>query len=220
MEATIQIFTEEEIKSFFHILDANRVNASTNFKYNNAVRNEALFYIMYYCALRVSEVAILNIDDYNMLKKEVYCKRIKGGINNTIKIMDDKVLTALNRHIRVNQPTGFLFMNLRDNQSLSRKTIDYIVKKVCIEAKITNKTKWHSHTFRHTKAIQLIESGIDIKELQYWLGHKSIANTQLYYEFAALQHLNIYEQLMQRGNDYKGKTNRTEASKTSQVTNI
>lgn len=196
MESTIKYFTGNELNSIFKVLEYRRRNSSTELAYRNAVRDEALFRVMFYCALRVSEVLLLNIEDYNVLKKEMHCKRLKGGINNTLKILDSGVLQSLNRHIRENNPTTALFMNIRDNKPLSRKTIDFIIKKVCMDAKVMNKTKWHSHTFRHTKAIELAESGLDIKEIQYWLGHKCIANTQLYFEFTSSQHVAMYRKLL------------------------
>jgi site-specific recombinase XerD len=196
METTIKYFTEKELDSIFRVLEYRRKTATTELAYKNTVRDEALFRVMFYCALRVSEVILLNVEDYNTLKKEIHCKRLKGGINNTLRIIDSNVLQALNRHIRENAPTGPLFMNIRDNKPLSRKTIDYIVKNICMDAKVPNKTKWHSHTFRHTKAIELAESGLDIKEIQYWLGHKSIANTQLYFEFTSSQHMAMYRKLL------------------------
>lgn len=198
MDTTIKYFTEKELNSFFRTLEIRRKAATTELAYKNAVRDDALFHVMYYCALRVSEVIMLNIEDYNVLKKEIHCKRIKGGINNTLKVIDNSVLQALNRHIRENQPNSALFMNIRDNKPLSRKTIDFIVKNVCDDANILNRTKWHSHTFRHTKAIELAESGLDIKEIQYWLGHKCIANTQLYFEFTSTQHIAMYKKLQRK----------------------
>jgi site-specific recombinase XerD len=196
MESTIKYFTDNELSSIFKVLEYRRRTASTELAYKNAVRDEALFKVMFYCALRVSEVILLDVEDYNILKKEMHCKRLKGGINNTLKIIDNNVLQALNRHVRENAPESYLFMNIRDNKPLSRKTIDYIIKNICMDAKVLNKTKWHSHTFRHTKAIELAESGLDIKEIQYWLGHKCIANTQLYFEFTANQHAAMYKKLL------------------------
>lgn len=198
MESTIKYFTEDEIKSFFRVLANRKRIASTELSYKNAIRDDALFRVMYYCALRVSEVTMLNIEDYNILKKEIHCKRLKGGINNTLKIIDNDVLSALNLHIRENKPDSTLFLNIRDHKVLSRKTIDLIVKNTCSVAKISNKSKWHSHTFRHTKAIELAESGLDIKEIQYWLGHRSISNTQIYFEFTTAQHMAMYKKLKRR----------------------
>jgi site-specific recombinase XerD len=196
METTIKYFTEEELDAIFKALEHRRKTATTEFALKNAIRDEALFKVMFYCALRVSEVIALNVEDYNTIKKEIHCKRLKGGINNTLRIIDSDVLQALNRHIRENVPTGSLFMNIRDNKLLSRKTVDYIVKDLCMEAKISNKSKWHCHTFRHSKAIELAESGLDIKEIQYWLGHKSISNTQLYFEFTSNQYNTMYKKLL------------------------
>jgi len=38
----------------------------------------------------------------------------------------------------------------------------------------------HPHAWRHTAAVQLIEEGIDIKEIQVRLGHESVATTEKY----------------------------------------
>ena len=48
--------------------------------------------------------------------------------------------------------------------------------------------KHHFHTLKHTAAVHLAESEIDIKKLQYYLGHKSVTNTpyilSIYYKAA------------------------------------
>lgn len=203
METTIKYFTESELRSIFRVLEQRRRTAETELAYKKAVRDEALFHVMFYCALRVSEVLLLNLEDFNRIRNEIHCRRLKGGVNNTLRIIDMNVLQILNRHIRENAPTTCLFMNIRDNKPLSRKTVDYIIKNVCMDAKIPNTSKWHSHTFRHTKAIELAESGLDIKEIQYWLGHKCIANTQLYYEFTSSQHAAMYHKLQRNKKNKK-----------------
>ena len=41
----------------------------------------------------------------------------------------------------------------------------------------------HPHTFRHSFAIYLMRSGIDIRRLQLPLGHSSLNTTQVYLQF-------------------------------------
>ena len=38
------------------------------------------------------------------------------------------------------------------------------------------------HTFRHTTAMHLLESGVDITVIALWLGHESTATTHMYVE--------------------------------------
>ena len=38
------------------------------------------------------------------------------------------------------------------------------------------------HTFRHTTAMHLLQSGVDLNMIRSWLGHASIETTNLYIE--------------------------------------
>ncbi len=194
-EETIKFFTAEEFNSFFKVLEKKTKNARTDFSKKIAIRNEAMFKIIYYCALRVSESSLIKREYYNSLRKEIYCKRLKGGRNNTLQIIDEDILNSLERHLKENNPTDALFFNFHNNKPLSRKTLDVIFKKTCKLAKIQAEDKWHNHTLRHTRAIDLAESGLDLKELQYWLGHVHISNTEIYFQFTSKQQEVMYQKL-------------------------
>lgn len=197
---TIKYFNQTELKSFFKELEKSRRKSETDYQEKCAARNEALFAIMYYCALRVSETTQLECEDYNSIKNEIYCRRIKGGNNNTLRIVDDWVLKIFERHLRLNKPTTYLFTPLSSkDKPLSRKTCDRIMKKTCEKANITV-SKRHCHVMRHTKAIHLAESGLDIREIQYWLGHSCVANTEIYLKFTTKQYETMYKKLTQRRN--------------------
>ena len=64
-----------------------------------------------------------------------------------------------------------------------------------MEANIKDKSKWHFHTLKHTRAVDLAEKGLDLKEIQYWLGHKEISNTQIYFQFTSVQYNALYRKL-------------------------
>jgi len=42
--------------------------------------------------------------------------------------------------------------------------------------------KWGAPHFRHTTALHLLQSGVDITVIALWLGHESPATTHLYVE--------------------------------------
>ena len=45
-----------------------------------------------------------------------------------------------------------------------------------------NKAEWHLHRFRDTAATRWLRAGIDVRTVQEWLGHESLATTQKYLE--------------------------------------
>ena len=45
-----------------------------------------------------------------------------------------------------------------------------------------DETEWHLHRFRDTAATRWLRAGIDVRTVQEWLGHESLATTQKYLE--------------------------------------
>ena len=45
-----------------------------------------------------------------------------------------------------------------------------------------DQTEWHLHRFRDTAATRWLRAGIDVRTVQEWLGHESLATTQKYLE--------------------------------------
>lgn len=48
-----------------------------------------------------------------------------------------------------------------------------------------SRDKAHTHTFRHTRAIDMLNAGADLEFVRRMLGHKSIANTAIYLKYAS-----------------------------------
>ena len=48
-----------------------------------------------------------------------------------------------------------------------------------------NRDKAHTHTFRHTRAIDMLNAGADLEYVRRLLGHKNIANTAIYLKYAS-----------------------------------
>lgn len=184
----IKYLTQQETRNLFMEI--------SNLKNIHATRNLAIFRIAYRCALRASEIALIRLQDYNAGKGELYCKRLKGSCNNTIRL-DSKTKAALDKYIseaNISSNSEVLFKSQK-NKPISRQTLDYLMKKYCMLAKIDDKSKHHFHTLKHTAAVHLAESDMDIKELQWWLGHKSVSNTEIYFQFTTKQQEKMYAKL-------------------------
>lgn len=187
----IKYLTQQEANSLF--------NAITSLESVHTVRDLAIFRIAYRCGLRASEIALIKLEDYNSVKGELYCKRLKGSCNNTIRL-DTKTKNALDRYINesnISSNSEVLFKS-QQSKPISRQTLDYLMKKYCSLSSIDDKSKYHFHALKHTTAVHLAESDMDIKELQWWLGHKSVSNTEIYFQFTTKQQEKMYSKLEEK----------------------
>jgi site-specific recombinase XerD len=81
--------------------------------------------------------------------------------------------------------TGPLFVNAENNR-LTRYGLRYIVAHRAAEATkvcpslLTRKVT--PHTWRHTTALHLLQSNVDLSMIRSWLGHASIETTNTYVE--------------------------------------
>ncbi|OPJ57804.1 tyrosine-type recombinase/integrase [Clostridium oryzae] len=191
LEPKIKYLTQDETKRLFDCIE------STDSVHK--LRDLALFRVAYRCGLRASEISLIKLSDYNRTKGEIYCRRLKGSNNNTIRL-DNKAKYILDKYIdehKITSENDSLFISQK-NKPISRQTLDYLMKKYCSKANIADKKKHHFHTLKHTTAVHLAESDMDIKELQWWLGHKAVSNTEVYFQFTTKQQEKMYNKLKEK----------------------
>jgi len=86
---------------------------------------------------------------------------------------------------RGNQPQADqpLFVNHRGGP-LTRFGVRYILAKYCTRAGETMPTlatkRLHPHSMRHSTAVHLLRSGVDMVTISQWLGHASVTTTNRY----------------------------------------
>ncbi len=82
-------------------------------------------------------------------------------------------------------PESFVFPN-RDGRLLSRsgveKRLQQAVGRAADQCPTLRKKRITPHTLRHTTAMHLLQSGVDITVIALWLGHESIETTHQYVE--------------------------------------
>lgn len=145
------------------------------------------------CGLRASEIGILRSDDFNSSVNELYCRRLKGSNNNTIRLTKSTG-NLLKRYIKeLPIKDEYIFMSRKGNQ-ITKFTLNKLCKKYFLLAKLSM-DKAHFHTIKHTCGVYLAEKGLDIKEVQYILGHKKVDNTMIYFSFTSKQQDELYRKL-------------------------
>ena len=76
-----------------------------------------------------------------------------------------------------------LFFN-RIGEKLTSAGVTYILKKYADAARLTDRNlipdNVSPHSFRHSKAMHLLQSGINLVYIRDFLGHRSIQTTEIY----------------------------------------
>ncbi len=143
-------------------------------------RDEVILHILYGSGLRVSELIWLKRDQYIIWEKQF---SIVGKWWKLRSVFFRKeALEKLNKYLVWREDDyDPLIISLSKNSyghSLSRNTIEAIVKKYANLAGIEKKVT--PHTLRHTYATMLLKNWADIRSVQALLGHSSIVTTQIY----------------------------------------
>ena len=184
---TIKYFTSKELQNLFKacISDSSK----------HSLRNLCLLKVAFYCGLRASELGLINVDDYNSSNRSIYCRRLKGSNNNTIRL-DVDTSRLLNKYIKEYKLTsGDLIFASQHKKPISRQSLDVMIKKYCVKAKIKDTTKHHFHTLKHSRAVSMLEAGFSLEDIQYVLGHKNIANTSIYAQFSSNYKRDLFDKM-------------------------
>ena len=155
----------------------------------NGRRNLALLALMYDTGARVQEIIDLTPES---LKTEStpYTIRLfgKGRKSRVVPLIDEQIV-ILKRYMQQNhlfencKLKHPLFFNSR-NEKLTRAGVTYILKTYVGMAKQVTPALVPSiiscHTLRHSKAMHLLQAGVNLVYIRDLLGHVSIQTTEIY----------------------------------------
>lgn len=168
------------LQAFFRELYANR-NAQVRQTRCSAlaIRDIALFELMFSSGMRVSEISNLRIGTVDLERRAIFV-RGKGNKERLIPICDVEVHSALVAYVRLQgvlpEADTFFFTN-RFGRRLSEQSIRMALRR---HTRAANLEKITPHVFRHTVATMLLEQGVDLRFIQTFLGHSSIVTTTIY----------------------------------------
>jgi len=144
------------------------------------LRDLALVDLLFATGMRVGEVSALDLKDF-AVGEASFRVQGKGGRDRLAFAVDDQTVEIQRKHRKARKRTDTespaLFLNA-SGQRLSTQGITNVIsqlrKAAGIERHIT------PHMLRHTVATLLLRNGADIRVVQEFLGHASIATTQRY----------------------------------------
>lgn len=170
---------KEEILHIFRHLDTQE---------SQGRRDDALLRLLYNSGARAQEIVDLNVNHVRFSRPYYVLIHGKGQRERTCPLWDETIQTIKatieDRHIRLSDNAP-LFTNAR-GERLTRYGLRYVIsQRVAAAAEtcpsLSTKTIT-PHTFRHTTAMHLLQSGVDLNMIRSWLGHASIETTNLYIE--------------------------------------
>lgn len=151
-------------------------------------RDMVLLSLLYDSGARVQELADIRVRDIRASTPATVRLTGKGNKTRIVPLMKP-MADLLDQYLRENsllESYTFdypLFRN-RSNNKLTRAGISYIVKKYVAKAlkRVPElfPAKLSPHGFRHSKAIHLLQSGVNLIYIRDFLGHVDVQTTEIY----------------------------------------
>ena len=163
IKKVMNYLTEEELQKIF-----NSIDTSTN----KGRRNLTLLTLLYDTASRASEIINLKVEDIHLEEKYIVLTG-KGNKQRIVSMMEQTKKLLINYIKENNIQEGYLFN--KNGKKMNNEFIKDIIK-----SSIKSEKTISPHTFRHTRAVHLLDKGVNIIYIQELLGHTSINTTMEY----------------------------------------
>lgn len=157
-------------------------------------RNKLIVEMLYATGVRVSELVNIKLSDIDFNEKII---RIHGkGNKERFVFYGEYCEEALNIYINnlrrkliVKNDNDFLLLNKyggKISDRSIRNIIDTVIKNTSVKMNV------HPHVLRHTFATHLLAQGIDLKSVQFLLGHENLSSTEIYTHVTDEMLRNVY----------------------------
>jgi integrase/recombinase XerD len=150
-------------------------------------RDQALFSLLYNTGARISEAIDLKVGDVVLDTSPVAHLHGKGRKRRSVPLWKATATTLRQwlRHLPDRGLQAQLFPNsagTRLTRSSAAQRLALAVGKAADQFPKLLDRKVSPHTIRHTTAMHLLQSGVDITVIALWLGHEEPSTTHLYLE--------------------------------------
>jgi integrase/recombinase XerD len=164
--------------------------------YARGGRTGLMLQVLLETGARASELVQLRVEDVGLAERIVVIHRGKGGKRREVPIRRE-LAQLLRLHVGPRR-AGPLFASRQRGSgpvphTLTRQRVGQLVREVARSAGIARRV--YPHLLRHTVATRLLALGMDITDLQRFLGHESIDTTRHYAETAAATLRRRFDQL-------------------------
>ncbi len=173
-ERSLDLITPAELKRLLNAPDGEDLKS---------LRDKAILELLFSTGLRVSELCSLKNDiDLNADSLSVRGK----GDKVRVVFLSETAKNVLKRYLSARKDmddalfvkAGGIEKAEKEDWSLTKRSIERIVKHYAVKAGISKKVT--PHVIRHCFATDLLQNGADLRSVQALLGHANISTTQIY----------------------------------------
>ena len=151
-------------------------------------RDLVLLSLLYDSGARAQELCGIRLGDIRFSKPTNVLLHGKGGKNRIVPLME-RPAKLLRQYISEKAPDAAnkeapLFLNQR-GEAITPACIRNVIQKYVAKGKAARPDLFHEstyspHSMRHSKAVHMLEAGIELVYIRDFLGHASIQTTEIY----------------------------------------
>jgi len=148
-----------------------------------ALRNRALFELVYSAGLRSAEAVGLDLGDVDFEQEHVHVRNGKGGKDRVVPLGEEAGHWVA-RYLREARPRlahgaeNALFLSVRGRR---------------LDTSTLRRQLRNPHRLRHAFATHMLEGGADMRVIQELMGHASLSTTQIYSHVDARRLRRVYD---------------------------
>lgn len=139
---------------------------------------------IYACGLRIGEGASLQVQEIDSARMQLHIQAAKGNKDRRVPL-PHTLLDQLRQFWKTHRHPVWIFPKRHRNkivpnatQPMSSRQMSRVFKLALAESGVTKPAT--VHTLRHSWATHLLEAGVNLRQIQMWLGHKSLNTTAMY----------------------------------------
>lgn len=140
------------------------------------LKHKCLIMFLYSTGIRLCEVINLKTTDIDLKNKTIFIRQVKDKKERKVMLSENLVVYIIQYYVRY-KPVNYVFEGQNKSQ-FSGRSVQQIVKQSAIKSGL--KKTVSPFILRHSFAVHLIESGIDICCIQELLGHNFLKSTEAY----------------------------------------
>ncbi|MFA7245109.1 MAG: site-specific integrase [Candidatus Magasanikbacteria bacterium] len=192
-------FKKQTVSIIFFKTNTNKINTLNKKQFEKIIENTKnqkhclIFLLSYGSGLKISEIIDIKVKNLQF-ENNIITLNNKSTKENRETILPQTIKNELKRFVAFKKMNDFVFINPQ-NKQLSIRSVEKAFTEALKRAKITKKITFQS--LRHSFSKEMLERGIDEKQLQKILGHKNIRTTKKYKTSKPVQTLNIFSHLDQ-----------------------
>ena len=171
---------EKQLPSVLSPDDMSRLLAGVSVETTAGQRDLAMLHCLHSTGMRVTELVSCDVANLNLTRGDIRCRGRNQGRTLPLSPLAQRALAQYlgdgRRSLVHDENEPALFVN-HHGRRLTRQGFWLIMKHY---ARVAGIAKITPHTLRHSFALDMLSSGMDLRGVQELLGHRNISTTQIY----------------------------------------